>query len=136
MFEGFGTSFSSSNPAAPSFQCPVSSSSSTSSQILTSTRNVQIGGPKGLKITVSSDSGSLKCKNDDIKFSKATRCYKSRVSSDTKPEEVKKDSKMGRQIIRLVRVPAINNKTVGSSPSGMVGCTSPTQIKRKKRTQR
>lgn len=88
-----------------------------------------------MKITVSSDSGALKHKNDDIKFSKATRRYKSRVSSDSKTEEVKNDSKMGRQIIRLVRVPAINNKTVGSSPRGMVGCTPPTSIKSKKWTQ-
>lgn len=79
-----------------------------------------------MKITVSSDSGSLKRKNDDIKFSKAKRRYKFRVSSNSKPEEAKKDSKMGSQIIRLVRVPAINNKTVGSSPTDMVGCTPPT----------
>lgn len=91
--KGFGTSSSSSNPAAPSFKFGISSSSSAPSQTLTSFGNVQFGGQGGLKIDVSSDSGSLNPVSEGFKFSKPTGDFKFGVSSDSKPEEVKKDSK-------------------------------------------
>nr|XP_019598520.1 PREDICTED: nuclear pore complex protein Nup153-like [Rhinolophus sinicus] len=91
--KGFGTSSSSSNPTAPSFKFGISSSSSAPSQTLTSFGNVQFGGQGGLKIDVSSDSGSLNPVSEGFKFSKPTGDFKFGVSSDSKPEEVKKDSK-------------------------------------------
>lgn len=92
-FKGFGTSSSSSNPAAPSFKFGISSSSSEPSQTSTSIGNVQFGGQGGLKIDVSSDSGPLNPMSESFKFSKPTGDFKFGISSDSKPEEVKKDSK-------------------------------------------
>ncbi|KAM5271160.1 nuclear pore complex protein Nup153-like [Hipposideros larvatus] len=91
--KGIGTSSSSSNPAAPSFKSDISSTSSGPSQTLTSFESVQFGGPGGLKGDVSSDSGSLKSMSEGFKFSKPTAVFKLGLSSDSKPEQVKKDSK-------------------------------------------
>lgn len=89
-FKGFGTS---SDPAAPSFKFGISSSSSGPSQTLTSTENFKFGDQGGFKIGVSSDSGSLNPMSEGFKFSKSTGNFKFGDSSDSKPEEVKKDSK-------------------------------------------
>ncbi|XP_016011344.2 nuclear pore complex protein Nup153 isoform X1 [Rousettus aegyptiacus] len=89
-FKGFGTS---SDPAAPSFKFGISSPSSGPSQTLTSTENFKFGDQGGFKIGVSSDSGSLNPMSEGFKFSKSTGNFKFGDSSDSKPEEVKKDSK-------------------------------------------
>lgn len=46
-----------------------------------------------MKGDVSSDSGSLKSMSEGFKFSKPTAVFKLGLSSDSKPEQVKKDSK-------------------------------------------
>ncbi|XP_036893835.1 nuclear pore complex protein Nup153 isoform X4 [Sturnira hondurensis] len=93
-FKGFGTSSSSSNPATSSFKFGIpSSSSSEPSQTSTSTGNFKFGDQVGFKIGVSSDSGSLNPMTEGFKFSKPVGDFKFGVSSDSKPEEVKKDSK-------------------------------------------
>nr|XP_040138050.1 nuclear pore complex protein Nup153 isoform X1 [Ictidomys tridecemlineatus] len=71
-FKGFGTSSSSLNPSTTSFKFGIPSSS----------------GP-----CVSSDSGSINPISEGFKFSKPTGDFKFGISSDSKPEEVKKDSK-------------------------------------------
>ncbi|XP_063521913.1 nuclear pore complex protein Nup153 isoform X5 [Pongo pygmaeus] len=92
-FKGFDTSSSSSNSAASSsFKFGVSSSSSGPSQTLTSTGNFKFGDQGGFKIGVSSDSGSINPMSDGFKFSKPIGDFKFGVSSESKPEEVKKDS--------------------------------------------
>lgn len=91
-FKGFGTSSSSSNPAASSFKFGIPSSSSEPSQTLTSTGNFKFGDQGGFKIGMSSDTGSLN-PSEGFKFSKPAEGFKFGVSSDSKPEEVKKDSK-------------------------------------------
>eukprot|EP00074_Homo_sapiens_P065034 XP_011513330.1 nuclear pore complex protein Nup153 isoform X4 [Homo sapiens] len=91
---GFDTSSSSSNSAASSsFKFGVSSSSSGPSQTLTSTGNFKFGDQGGFKIGVSSDSGSINPMSEGFKFSKPIGDFKFGVSSESKPEEVKKDSK-------------------------------------------
>uniref|UniRef100_A0A9L0S4A6 Nuclear pore complex protein Nup153 n=1 Tax=Equus caballus TaxID=9796 RepID=A0A9L0S4A6_HORSE len=90
---GFGTSSSSSNPAASSFKFGIPSSSSGPSQTLTNTGNFKFGDQGGFKIGVSSDSGSINTVSEGFKFSKPIGDLKFGVSSDSKPEEVKKDSK-------------------------------------------
>ncbi|XP_004432151.1 PREDICTED: nuclear pore complex protein Nup153 isoform X1 [Ceratotherium simum simum] len=92
-FKGFGTSSSSSNPAASSFKFGIPSSSSGPSQTLTNTGNFKFGDQGGFKIGVSSDSGSINPMSEGFKFSKPIGDFKFGVSSDSKPEEVKKDSK-------------------------------------------
>ncbi|XP_014438446.1 nuclear pore complex protein Nup153 isoform X3 [Tupaia chinensis] len=92
-FKGFGTASSSSNPAASSFKFGIPSSSSGPSQTLTNTGNFKFGDQGGFKIAVSSDSGSVNPTNEGFKFSKPIGDFKFGVSSDSKPEEVKKDSK-------------------------------------------
>lgn len=92
-FKGFGTSSSSSNPASSSFKFGIPSSSSEPSQTLPSTGNFKFGDQGGFKIGMSSDSGSLKPMNEGFKFSKPVGDFKFGVSSEPKPEEVKKDSK-------------------------------------------
>ncbi|XP_063668872.1 nuclear pore complex protein Nup153 isoform X11 [Pan troglodytes] len=93
-FKGFDTSSSSSNSAASSsFKFGVSSSSSGPSQTLTSTGNFKFGDQGGFKIGVSSDSGSINPMSEGFKFSKPIGDFKFGVSSESKPEEVKKDSK-------------------------------------------
>nr|AHY35270.1 NUP153 [Callithrix jacchus] len=93
-FKGYDTSSSSSNPAASSsFKFGIPSSSSGSSQTLTSTGNFKFGDQGGFKISVSSDSGSVNPVSEGFKFSKPIGDFKFGVSSESKPEEVKKDSK-------------------------------------------
>ncbi|XP_042638308.1 nuclear pore complex protein Nup153 [Orycteropus afer afer] len=92
-FKGFGTSSSSSNPAASSFKFGISSSSSGPSQTLTNTGNFKFGDQGGFKIGVSSDSESINPMSGGFKFSKPIGDLKFGVSSDPKPEEDKKDSK-------------------------------------------
>ncbi|XP_013359274.1 PREDICTED: nuclear pore complex protein Nup153 isoform X3 [Chinchilla lanigera] len=86
-FKGFGTSSSSSNPPASSFKFGIPSSSSGPSQTLTDTGTFKFGDQGGFKIGVSSDSGSASPMTEGFKFSKFG------VSSDSKTEEVKTDSK-------------------------------------------
>ncbi|XP_036300094.1 nuclear pore complex protein Nup153 isoform X5 [Pipistrellus kuhlii] len=92
-FKGFGTSSSSSIPASSSFKFGIQSSSSEPSQTLPSTGNFKFGDQGGFKIGMSSDSGSLNPMSEGFKFSKPVGNFKFGVSSDSKPEEVKKDSK-------------------------------------------
>uniref|UniRef100_A0A2K6EY30 Nuclear pore complex protein Nup153 n=1 Tax=Propithecus coquereli TaxID=379532 RepID=A0A2K6EY30_PROCO len=92
-FKGFGTSSSFSNPPASSFKFGIPSSSSGPSQTLTNTGNFKFGHQGGFKICVSSDSGSVNTVSEGFKFSKPIGDFKFGVSSDSKPEEVKKDSK-------------------------------------------
>ncbi|ELK29970.1 hypothetical protein MDA_GLEAN10008621 [Myotis davidii] len=92
-FKGFGTSSSSSNPASSSFKFGIPSSSSEPSQTLPSTGNFKFGDQGGFKIGMSSDSGSSNPMSEGFKFSKPVGDFKFGVSSDSKPEEVKKDSK-------------------------------------------
>ncbi|XP_059544702.1 nuclear pore complex protein Nup153 isoform X8 [Myotis daubentonii] len=92
-FKGFGTSSSSSNPASSSFKFGIPSSSSEPSQTLPSTGNFKFGDQGGFKIGMSSDSGSLNPMSEGFKFSKPVGDFKFGVSSESKPEEVKKDSK-------------------------------------------
>ncbi|XP_008144306.2 nuclear pore complex protein Nup153 isoform X1 [Eptesicus fuscus] len=92
-FKGFGTSSSSSNPASSSFKFGIPSSSSEPSQTLSSTGNFKFGDQGGFKIGMSSDSGSSNPMSEGFKFSKPVGDFKFGVSSDSKPEEVKKDSK-------------------------------------------
>ncbi|XP_012885895.1 PREDICTED: nuclear pore complex protein Nup153 isoform X1 [Dipodomys ordii] len=90
-FKGFGgTSSPSLNPAASSFKFGISSSGP--SQTLTSTGNFKFGDQGAFKIGVTSDSGSVNSMNESFKFSKPTGDFKFGISSDSKPEEVKKDS--------------------------------------------
>ncbi|XP_062952784.1 nuclear pore complex protein Nup153 isoform X2 [Cynocephalus volans] len=95
-FKGFGTSSSPSDPAASSFKFGIPcipSSSSGPSQTLTNTGNFKYEGQGGFKIGVSSDSGSINPMSGSFKFCKPIGEFKFGVSSDSKPEEVKKDSK-------------------------------------------
>uniref|UniRef100_A0A2I3HDL1 Nuclear pore complex protein Nup153 n=1 Tax=Nomascus leucogenys TaxID=61853 RepID=A0A2I3HDL1_NOMLE len=93
-FKGFDTSSSSSNSAASSsFKFGVPSSPSGPSQTLTSTGNFKFGDQGGFKIGVSSDSGSINPMSEGFKFSKPIGDFKFGVSSESKLEEVKKDSK-------------------------------------------
>ncbi|KAK2500471.1 hypothetical protein MC885_010087 [Smutsia gigantea] len=92
-FKGFGTSSSSSNAAASSFKFGIPSSSSGPSQTLTNTGNFKFGDQGGFKIGVSSNSGSINPMSEGFKFSKPIGDFKFGISSDSKPEEVKEDSK-------------------------------------------
>eukprot|EP00071_Canis_lupus_P051807 XP_535898.2 nuclear pore complex protein Nup153 isoform X1 [Canis lupus familiaris] len=92
-FKGFGTSSSSSNPAASSFKFGIPSSSSGPSQTLTSTGNFKFGDQGGFKIGVSSDSEAPNSMSEGFKFSKPIGDFKFGVSSESKPEEAKKDNK-------------------------------------------
>uniref|UniRef100_A0A8C3X2X5 Nuclear pore complex protein Nup153 n=1 Tax=Catagonus wagneri TaxID=51154 RepID=A0A8C3X2X5_9CETA len=93
-FQGFGTSSSSLNPATSSFKFGIPSSSSASSQTLTNTGNFKFGDQGGFKIGASSDFGSVNPVSEEgFKFPKPIGDFKFGVSSDSKPEEVKKDSK-------------------------------------------
>ncbi|XP_032318439.1 nuclear pore complex protein Nup153 isoform X3 [Camelus ferus] len=92
-FKGIGTSSSSSNPATSAFKFGIPSSSSGPSQTLTSTGNFKFGDQGGFKVGVSSDSGSVNPMNEGFKFSKPIGDFKFGIASDSKPEEVKKDSK-------------------------------------------
>ncbi|XP_060045306.1 nuclear pore complex protein Nup153 isoform X1 [Erinaceus europaeus] len=91
-FKGFGIPQPSS-PAASSFKFGISPSSSGPSHSLTNTGNFEFGDQGGLKIGVSSDPGSVNPVSEGFKFSKPVGDFKFGVSSDSKPEEVKKDSK-------------------------------------------
>lgn len=91
-FEGFGTS-SSLNPAPSAFKFGIPSSSSGLSQTFTSTGNFKFGDQGGFKLGASSDSGSTNSMNTNFKFSKPTGDFKFGMSSDSKPEEIKNDSK-------------------------------------------
>ncbi|XP_041488943.1 nuclear pore complex protein Nup153 isoform X2 [Microtus oregoni] len=91
-FKGFGTS-SSLNPAPSAFKFGIPSSSSGLSQTFTSTGNFKFGDQGGFKLGTSSDSGSTNSMNTNFKFSKPTGDFKFGVSSDSKPEEIKNDSK-------------------------------------------
>ncbi|KAM4835639.1 nuclear pore complex protein Nup153 isoform 2-T4 [Thomomys bottae] len=89
--KGFGsTSSPSLNPAASSFKFGISSSGP--SETLASTGNFKFGEQGTFKISVTSDSGSINSMNESFKFSKPTGGFKFGISSDSKPEEVKKDS--------------------------------------------
>eukprot|EP00070_Physeter_catodon_P018216 XP_023977835.1 nuclear pore complex protein Nup153 isoform X1 [Physeter catodon] len=92
-FTGFSPSSSTSNPATSSFKFGIPSSSSGPSQTLTNTGNFKFGAQGGFKIGVSLDSGSVTPLSEGFKFSKPIGDFKFGVSSDSKPEEVKKDSK-------------------------------------------
>ncbi|OBS66704.1 hypothetical protein A6R68_04749, partial [Neotoma lepida] len=92
-FKGFGTSSSSLNPAPPAFKFGIPSASSGLSQTFTSTGNFKFGDQGGFKLGASSDSGSANSTNTNLKFSKPTGDFKFGVSSDSKPEEIKNDSK-------------------------------------------
>ncbi|XP_004484845.2 nuclear pore complex protein Nup153 isoform X2 [Dasypus novemcinctus] len=94
-FKGFDTSSSSSNPVASSFKFGIPSSSSGPSQTLTNTGNFKFGDQGGFKIGVSSDSGSVNSMSEGFKFSKPIGDFKFGISSDSKPEEIKKDSTNG-----------------------------------------
>ncbi|XP_052012684.1 nuclear pore complex protein Nup153 isoform X2 [Apodemus sylvaticus] len=91
-FKGFGTS-SSLNPAPSAFKFGIPSSSSGLSQTFTSTGNFKFGDQGGFKLGTSSDSGSTNTMNSNFKFSKPTGDFKFGVLSDSKPEEIKNDSK-------------------------------------------
>ncbi|CAH6800743.1 Nup153 [Phodopus roborovskii] len=91
-FKGFGTS-SSLNPAPSTFKFGIPSSSSGPSQTFTSTGNFKFGDQGGFKLGTSSDSGSTNSMNTNFKFSKPTADFKFGVSSDSKTEEIKNDSK-------------------------------------------
>ncbi|XP_076795206.1 nuclear pore complex protein Nup153 isoform X3 [Arvicanthis niloticus] len=91
-FKGFGTS-SSLNPAPPAFKFGIPSSSSELSQTLTSTGNFKFGDQGGFKLGTSSDSGSTNTMNTNFKFPKPTGDFKFGVLPDSKPEEIKNDSK-------------------------------------------
>ncbi|XP_049999515.1 nuclear pore complex protein Nup153 isoform X1 [Alexandromys fortis] len=92
-FKGFGTSSSSLNPAPSAFKFGIPSSSSGLSQTFTSTGNFKFGDQGGFKLGTSSDSGSTNSMNTNFKFSKPAGDFKFGVSSDSKPEEIKNDSK-------------------------------------------
>ncbi|XP_057643477.1 nuclear pore complex protein Nup153 isoform X2 [Chionomys nivalis] len=92
-FKGFGTSSSSLNPAPSAFKFGIPSSSSGLSQTFTSTGNFKFGDQEGFKLGTSSDSGSTNSMNTNFKFSKPTGDFKFGVSSDSKSEEIKNDSK-------------------------------------------
>ncbi|XP_017894213.1 PREDICTED: nuclear pore complex protein Nup153 [Capra hircus] len=92
-FTGFSTSSSSSNAATSSFKFGIPSPSSGPSQTLANTGNFKFGDQGGFKIGMSSDSGSANPLSEGFKFSKPIGDFKFGVSSDSKPEEVKKDSK-------------------------------------------
>ncbi|XP_015090140.1 nuclear pore complex protein Nup153 isoform X3 [Vicugna pacos] len=92
-FKGIGTSSSSSNPATSAFKFGIPSSSSGPSQTSTNTGNFKFGDQGGFKVGVSSDSGSVNPMNEGFKFSKPIGDFKFGIASDSKPEEVKKDSK-------------------------------------------
>ncbi|XP_068414025.1 nuclear pore complex protein Nup153 [Eschrichtius robustus] len=92
-FTGFSPSSSSSSPATSSFKFGIPSSSSGPSQTLTNTGDFKFGDQGGFKIGVSLDSGSVTPLSEGFKFSKPIGDFKFGVSSDSKPEEVKKDSK-------------------------------------------
>ncbi|XP_040611856.1 nuclear pore complex protein Nup153 isoform X3 [Mesocricetus auratus] len=91
-FKGFGTS-SPLNPAPSTFKFGIPSSSSGVSQTFTSTGNFKFGDQGGFKLGASSDSGSTNSMNTNFKFSKPTADFKFGVSSDSKLEETKNDSK-------------------------------------------
>ncbi|XP_031215468.1 nuclear pore complex protein Nup153 isoform X1 [Mastomys coucha] len=91
-FKGFGIS-SSLNPAPSAFKFGIPPSSSGLSQTLTSTGNFKFGDQGGFKLGTSSDSGSTNTMNTNFKFSKPTGDFKFGVLSDSKPEEIKNDSK-------------------------------------------
>ncbi|XP_023593259.1 nuclear pore complex protein Nup153 [Trichechus manatus latirostris] len=92
-FKGFGTSSSSSNPAASSFKFGIQPSSSGPSQTSTNTGNCKFGDKGGFTAGVASDSESANPMSGGFTFSKPTGDFKFGVSSDPKPEEDKKDSK-------------------------------------------
>ncbi|XP_004847690.1 nuclear pore complex protein Nup153 isoform X2 [Heterocephalus glaber] len=92
-FKGFGTSSSSSDPPPLSFKFGIPASSSGPSQTLANTGTFKFGDQGVFKIGVSSDSGSVNPVTEGFKFSKPTADFKFGVSSDSKTEEVKKDSK-------------------------------------------
>uniref|UniRef100_A0A452UT26 Nuclear pore complex protein Nup153 n=1 Tax=Ursus maritimus TaxID=29073 RepID=A0A452UT26_URSMA len=92
-FKGFSTSSSSSNPAASSFKFGIPSSSSGPSQTLTSTGNFKFGDQGGFKIGVPSESESPNSMSEGFKFPKPIGDFKFGVSSESRPEEAKKDSK-------------------------------------------
>ncbi|XP_017455946.1 nuclear pore complex protein Nup153 isoform X1 [Rattus norvegicus] len=91
-FKGFGTS-SSLNPAPSAFKFGIPSSSSGLSQTFTSTGNFKFGDQGGFKLGTSSDSGSTNTMNTNFKFPKPTGDFKFGVLPDSKPEEIKNDSK-------------------------------------------
>ncbi|XP_064453205.1 nuclear pore complex protein Nup153 isoform X5 [Mirounga angustirostris] len=92
-FKGFGTSSSSSNPAASSFKFGIPSSTSGPSQTFSSTGNFKFGDQGGFKVGASSDSESPNSRSEGFKFPKPVGDFKFGVSSESKPEEAKKDSK-------------------------------------------
>ncbi|XP_008056856.1 nuclear pore complex protein Nup153 isoform X2 [Carlito syrichta] len=92
-FKGFCTSSSSSNPVASSFKFGIPSSSSGPSQTSASTGSFKFGDQGGFKTSVPSDSGSINPTSEGFTFSKPVGDFKFGVSSDSKSEEVKKDSK-------------------------------------------
>ncbi|XP_036042990.1 nuclear pore complex protein Nup153 isoform X2 [Onychomys torridus] len=91
-FKGFGTS-SSLNPAPSAFKFGIPSASSGLPQTFASTGNFKFGDQGGFKLGTASDSGSTSSMNTNFKFSKPTGDFKFGVSSDSKPEEIKNDSK-------------------------------------------
>lgn len=91
-FKGFGTS-SSLNPASSAFKFGIPSSSSGLSQTFTSTGNFKFGDQGGFKLGTSSDSGSTNSMNTNFKFSKPAGDFKFGMLPDSKPEEIKTDSK-------------------------------------------
>ncbi|XP_052583785.1 nuclear pore complex protein Nup153 isoform X2 [Peromyscus californicus insignis] len=93
-FKGFGTS-SSLNPAPSAFKFGIPSASSGFPQTFTSTGNFKFGDQGGFKLGAASDSGSTSSMNTNFKFSKPTGDFKFGMSSDSKPEEIKNDSKNG-----------------------------------------
>ncbi|XP_029801520.1 nuclear pore complex protein Nup153 isoform X2 [Suricata suricatta] len=92
-FKGFGTPSLPPNPAASSFKFGLPSLSSGPSQTLTSTGDFKFGEQGGFKIGVSSDSESPNSMSEGFKFSKPPGDFKFGVTSESKPEEAKKDNK-------------------------------------------
>ncbi|NXU88393.1 NU153 protein, partial [Xiphorhynchus elegans] len=92
--KGFGTPAVSTNAATPSFTFGVPSSSSESSQTLGSTGNFKFGEQSSFKFGIASESASSNTVTGGFKFSTGSGNFKFGVSSsDSKPEDSKKESK-------------------------------------------
>ncbi|XP_075777337.1 nuclear pore complex protein Nup153 isoform X2 [Pelodiscus sinensis] len=93
--KGFGTAAVSSDAAAPSFKFGIQSSSSESPQTLGSTESFKFGEQGGFKFGITSESGSVtNTMTGGFNFAKTSGDFKFGViSSDSKSEESKKDSK-------------------------------------------
>ncbi|NWI40813.1 NU153 protein, partial [Picathartes gymnocephalus] len=92
--KGFSTATVSTNAAMPSFTFGVPSSSSESSQTLGSTGNFKFGEQSSFKFGIASESASSNTVTGGFKFPTGSGNFKFGVSSsDSKPEDSKKESK-------------------------------------------